>query len=339
MNELVSIVVPVYNVEPYIRRAVDSLLAQTYTNIEVILVDDGSPDRCGAICDEYAARDNRIKVIHQANGGVSRARQAGLDAATGEYVLQVDPDDYVEPNMVEELLRKAIETGADMVTCDYYQNDRVCRQDYGDAERCIWKCLNWQAALYLWNALISRDFIQRHNISFTPDWLPRNEDFLFLMRVLGAGAKIDHIHKPLYHYISRMGSAVSRRSKKHLQSVMTCVKELYSIFDAKKYEDFFMVKRNIFVYAYESRMFHEVNTIFPEIRERLRHNADGNIHSIDSQLARCMIYPPPTCLDYQQDLQGVMAKIKPVAGRLKRGIPSLKNQLDENSKSGCPLCA
>lgn len=88
MNELVSMVVPVYNVEPYIRRALDSLLAQTYTNIEVILVDDGSPDRCGAICDEYAQKDNRIKVIHQANGGVSRARQAGLNAATGDLYFR-----------------------------------------------------------------------------------------------------------------------------------------------------------------------------------------------------------------------------------------------------------
>ena len=90
---LISVIVPVYKVEPYLRRCVDSILAQTYQDLEVILVDDGSPDNCPEICDEYAAQDERIKVIHKANGGLSSARNAGLDAASGDWVSFIDSDD------------------------------------------------------------------------------------------------------------------------------------------------------------------------------------------------------------------------------------------------------
>ena len=92
----ISIIVPVYKVEPYIRQCVESVLGQTYSNFELILVDDGSPDSCGAICDEYAEKDSRVRVIHQENGGVSAARNAGLDIMKGEYVAFIDSDDFVQ---------------------------------------------------------------------------------------------------------------------------------------------------------------------------------------------------------------------------------------------------
>ena len=103
-SPLISVIVPVYKVEQYIHRCLDSILAQTYKNLEIILVDDGSPDRCGEICDEYAAKDSRIQVVHQKNGGLSAARNAGLDICTGEYIAFVDSDDYVEPDMLQQLL-------------------------------------------------------------------------------------------------------------------------------------------------------------------------------------------------------------------------------------------
>ena len=103
-NPLISVIVPVYKVEQFIHRCVDSILNQTYTNLEIILVDDGSPDRCGEICDEYAEKDSRIRVIHQKNGGPSAARNAGLDICTGEYIAFVDSDDYIEPDMLQQLL-------------------------------------------------------------------------------------------------------------------------------------------------------------------------------------------------------------------------------------------
>lgn len=117
---LISVIVPVYLVEKYLRRCVDSILAQTYTNLEVILVDDGSPDDSPAICDEYAERDKRIRVIHKPNGGLSSARNAALDSPpSGEYLFFLDSDDFLHPYTIETLVRIAGETGADLVQCKF----------------------------------------------------------------------------------------------------------------------------------------------------------------------------------------------------------------------------
>lgn len=116
---MISIIVPVYRVEQYLVKCVESLLGQTYRETEIILVDDGSPDQCGAICDGYAARDSRIRVIHQPNGGVSSARNAGLAAASGEYIGFVDPDDWVQPDMYERMLEEMTARQADLVICGY----------------------------------------------------------------------------------------------------------------------------------------------------------------------------------------------------------------------------
>lgn len=112
---LISVIVPVYKVEQFIYRCVDSILNQTYPNLEIILVDDGSPDRSGAICDEYAAKDNRIRVIHQENSGVSAARNAGLDICTGEYIAFVDSDDYLELTLFSDCLTEIILHNPDLV--------------------------------------------------------------------------------------------------------------------------------------------------------------------------------------------------------------------------------
>lgn len=118
MNEvLVSVVVPIYKVEKYLHQCVDSIIAQTYSNLEIILVDDGSPDQCPGICDEYATLDSRIKVIHKANGGLSDARNAGTALASGEYIIYIDSDDWVRKDYVEKLVKMAIEQHAEMVIC------------------------------------------------------------------------------------------------------------------------------------------------------------------------------------------------------------------------------
>lgn len=119
MDELISVIVPVYNGEKYLPICMKSLLEQTYRNLEVILVDDGSKDGSGEMCDAYAAQNSRVRVIHQANGGVSSARNAGLDQANGKYVAFVDADDYVELDYLEHLYRNLAENGADIASCDY----------------------------------------------------------------------------------------------------------------------------------------------------------------------------------------------------------------------------
>lgn len=116
-NPKISVIVPVYKVETYLRKCLDSVVNQTYRNLEIILVDDGSPDNCGAVCDEYAAKDGRIQVIHKENGGVSSARNAGLAVATGDWLGWVDSDDWIELDMYEYMLKSALEQDADIVVC------------------------------------------------------------------------------------------------------------------------------------------------------------------------------------------------------------------------------
>lgn len=129
-NPLISVIVPIYNVEKYLRECVDSILCQTYSNLEIILVDDGSPDKCPGICDEYAKKDNRVKVIHQDNGGLAHARNVGIANSNGEYLTFIDSDDYVSNDYVESLYKGISEFGADISIASFYpfKDNDVCQQ-------------------------------------------------------------------------------------------------------------------------------------------------------------------------------------------------------------------
>ena len=123
---MISVIVPIYKVEKYLPRCVDSIINQTFADIEIILVNDGSPDRCGQICDDYALHENRIKVFHKENGGLSDARNTGIELAKGEYITFVDSDDYIAPNMLEHLMSNLEQYNADIVQCGFlrvYEND------------------------------------------------------------------------------------------------------------------------------------------------------------------------------------------------------------------------
>ena len=122
-KDLISIIIPIYNVEQYLKECVDSVLNQTYSNLEIILVDDGSPDRCPEMCDEYARNDLRVQVIHKENGGLSAARNAGLDVAKGEYISFVDSDDYISEDMIQALYDRAVQTQADLTFCSIERVD------------------------------------------------------------------------------------------------------------------------------------------------------------------------------------------------------------------------
>ena len=124
-NPQISVIVPVYNVEKYLSRCIDSILSQTFTDFELLLIDDGSADSSGKICDEFAMKDERIRVFHKENGGVASARQLGVDEAKGLYSIHADGDDWVEPNMLERMYLKITETGADMVITDYFSDKDV----------------------------------------------------------------------------------------------------------------------------------------------------------------------------------------------------------------------
>jgi glycosyltransferase involved in cell wall biosynthesis len=201
--ELVSVIVPVYGVEKYLRRAVDALLGQTYENLQIILVDDGSPDGCGAICDEYAQRDGRVLALHQKNAGVSAARNAGLDAATGDWVAFCDGDDWFAADFVEKMLACAKAEAADFAVCDYrIVSER--QQLIADSVAALESGCDSRLAVAVgpfasWNHLVRRAlFSVRY-----PQGVRQYEE-LPVMPVLAARAKrIAVVKEPLYNYFQR----------------------------------------------------------------------------------------------------------------------------------------
>lgn len=166
-SSLVSIIVPVYNVEAYLPACIDSLLAQTYKNIEIFLVDDGSPDRCPAICDEYAASDLRVRVIHKENGGAASARNVGLDMSKGDYICFVDSDDLVHSDYIEKLISELQAATADIAVCGFTKmtklDETVCTDRekagiYTGNEYVEQFLAHWTCSL-LWNKIFRRESI------------------------------------------------------------------------------------------------------------------------------------------------------------------------------------
>lgn len=288
----VSIVVPIYNVKDYIHRCIDSLIVQTYRNLEIILVDDGSSDGSGTICDEYMIRDSRVRTIHKINGGVSAARQTGLNEATGEYVAFADPDDYMEPNMIELMLGKALETGADVVTCDFYNNSSVQSVSYQSDKDLLHKLIGNQVTLACWNTFFFRNFLVKHSIGFSPDWLSNSEDKLFNVRALVAGAHYAHVGKPLYRYINRPGSIMNTRARKSFASLQCVIGEIEKLVPTEDFDNLYAMKRYAFIFAYQARYFNDVRNMYPEVRERIAKGGNSDYWSVDSQLARCMRHSP-----------------------------------------------
>lgn len=163
MSDLISVIIPVYRVEKYLDECVASVTAQTYPDLEIILVDDGSPDNCPQMCDVWAERDSRIKVIHKQNGGLSDARNVGIDAATGKYIAFVDSDDYIKPEMMEKLLAELIRTDADIVSCGIQNTGESTgswgKQNFVGTSEEILKKLYHETTypVAAWNKLYSRN--------------------------------------------------------------------------------------------------------------------------------------------------------------------------------------
>lgn len=201
----VSITVPVYKVEKDLARCIESLINQSLKDIEIILVDDGSPDRCGEICDKYASIDSRIKVIHKENGGLASARQAGLNAIKGEYYTVCDSDDWIEPNAYETLYNFAKETDADIVLSDYYNNypdgkqTRSCDYTFTSQSQYIHDLMMHKASVNTWCKLFKLSTIRELGIDYTQG-INQGEDSLFLFKLLRTPLKICSINKAFYHY-------------------------------------------------------------------------------------------------------------------------------------------
>lgn len=213
MESIVSVIVPVYNVRHYLEACVDSLLCQTWPQLEIILVDDGSGDGSERICDEYAARDSRVRVIHQANAGAANAKNAGLDLARGDYIAFMDSDDWAEPNWIEKMLKAAEEQNADVVECNFLM-DYVGRAEYGNALEKFQETLfqtqdylqhypnQWTCALF-WNKLFRAELVE--NVRFHTERRCVDDEFFTYKAVTGAN-RVLRIPDALYHYRQRRSS-------------------------------------------------------------------------------------------------------------------------------------
>ena len=186
--DLISVVVPVYKVEKYLDRCVQSIVDQTWSNLEIILVDDGSPDNCGAMCDAWAEKDSRIKVIHKKNGGLSDARNAGMAIASGTYMGFVDSDDYVAPDMYSKLLSSAEKENADIAVCNF-------KRVFDDGSEENW--VSWRGEDPLLAAGSCCDKIFRRSIVEYvryPEGL-WYEDFCFSAKLILKAKKIVHVNE------------------------------------------------------------------------------------------------------------------------------------------------
>lgn len=204
MECAISVIVPIYKAENYLRKCVDGILQQTFTDFQLILVDDGSPDKSGEICDEYAQRDSRVITIHKANGGLTSARKCGMEHAEGKYSIHIDPDDWVEPTLLEDLYQEIVKAEADMVICDFwehcdgeveYSKQEPQNLDHSEVMKEMFSTLKGT----MWNKLIRTSCYQQCNIQFHED-LVVIEDLFLMFQFLLHPLKISYIPKALYHY-------------------------------------------------------------------------------------------------------------------------------------------
>ena len=241
MRDLISVIIPVYKVEKYLCRCVDSVLEQTYTNMEIILVDDGSPDNCPVMCDEYARQDSRVKVIHQENAGLSGARNAGIDMAQGQWLAFVDSDDYLAADFLERLYQACVDTGSSLSVCrwEYVRGETI--PEHGTGETRVYTGREMLANLYVpdgayfvvaWNKLYRKEFFE--DIRYPLGRI--HEDEATTYRIYDKVKKAAYVDRSLYGYFVTPVSITRGFNPKRMDWV-TAVAERLDFFEQKGYTE------------------------------------------------------------------------------------------------------
>lgn len=284
MEDKISIIVPVYNVKEYVNKCLESIRNQTYKNLEVIVVNDGSTDGSEKICKSFIKKDERFIYYSTANYGVSHARNVGLDKATGKYVIFIDSDDWLEKDMIEELYKVITENSCDIAICDYFINIKDVQIEHNDLKkeniidkkRTMFEFL-FNSKLYggyLWNKLIKKDIIG--NIKFDVN-IKIEEDVEFFCRVFENVQKIIYVpQKKLYHYVKRKESAVNfNYTEKDLTKLLALekimnIKLKYKIenLDRLEYEYYIMSRQSKYILKKYNIKNKKINQIIREVRKR-----------------------------------------------------------------------
>ena len=249
MSKLVTIIVPVYNAEKYLDKCITSLVNQTYKNLEIILVDDESPDNCPKLCDEWTKKDQRIKVIHKKNGGVSSARNMGLEIAKGEYILFIDSDDYIEINCLEECMKIIEKYNLDIIKFGYQKElNHYFRKnkftvpvnrciEESEYNKLIYKYILTTPDFYnIWNAIIRKQICQENKFDTS---LTMGEDYLYFVRCVSKSQKIYFLDSCFYHYIINNDSITHKfnieKNVNKLKNCLTANLKIQEIINKKNY--------------------------------------------------------------------------------------------------------
>ncbi len=277
---MISVVIPVYNVEKFLDRCIKSILDQTYSNLEIILVDDGSTDHSGEICDKYQIADNRVRVIHKKNGGLSDARNVGIDIASGEYIAFVDGDDFVHPEMYDILLSNLIRTNSDLACCEMYNYEETQENLNRDIENKCTVVVGQQIVQQLerldvvtvsaCNKLYKRELFD--NCRYPIGRL--HEDQWVIHRILFQTRRMVKTEAKLYYYVVRNNSITKTKiTEKRIFDLLEALEEQYIFF--KSY-GMFQLQKNIayhvanYVLYYYRTVGHEKMDEKEYIRKRLR---------------------------------------------------------------------
>lgn len=258
-NALVSVIVPVYRVEQYLSRCVQSILKQTYSHLEVILVDDGSPDGCGRLCDEFAAKDSRIRVIHKENGGLSDARNAGIAIAAGEYLAFVDSDDWIEPDAYEKMLALAEKYGAKVVCAGRYDENEsagaitlgLCpeKEEQISGKEAVRRILRWEHMdSSACDKLFARELYEQ--IRFPVGRVA--EDVPTIYRLVLLAGSVAMLPKPVYHYCHREQSITTASASNKTFHAVENALEIYEYIcrhfaDLEPDARYFLVQAQVYV--------------------------------------------------------------------------------------------
>lgn len=275
MNDLISIIVPVYNVEKYIEKCVNSIINQTYKNIEIILVDDGSKDRSGEICDELKLKDNRIKIIHKQNGGLSDARNAGMKIANGNYIGFVDSDDYIKEDMFETLYELCKKYNSDISIVSYYEiyHDKVIgvrdsKKLYElnkiDAMKEI--LIDRAIQSYAWNKLFKRELFEQIEFPTNKNF----EDIATTLLLFERADKVVLLEDPKYYYVRRDDSIVGNRNYKTYKDYLDVIYDKYLYLDGK-YKELDLYNAYNFVinmiWVYTIIVAYDLDKLYPEFEK------------------------------------------------------------------------